>query len=119
MARADQPLSDAEYPIAVMLERSRDKGAMNLEMLDGFFAALICSPDLVPPSEYLREIWGGGHIGDFRMRPKCRSSSTSLCCTGTAWRARSTQVNRSCRFFWRMMLVLRMRMIGRWDLCAG
>jgi yecA family protein len=67
MARADQPLSDAEYArIAIMLERSRDKGAMNLEMLDGFFAALICSPDLVPPSEYLREIWGGGHIGDFR-----------------------------------------------------
>jgi uncharacterized protein len=67
MARADEPLSDAEYArIAIMLERSRDKGAMNLEMLDGFFAALISSPDLVPPSEYLREIWGGGHIGDFR-----------------------------------------------------
>ena len=32
---------------------------MNLEMLDGFFAALICSPDTVPPSEYLPEIWGG------------------------------------------------------------
>ena len=49
-----------------MLERSRDKRTMNLEMLDGFFAALICSPDLVPPSEYLREIWGGDHIGEFR-----------------------------------------------------
>ena len=32
---------------------------MNLEMLDGFFAALIYSPDTVPPSEYLPEIWGG------------------------------------------------------------
>jgi uncharacterized protein len=39
------------------------KGAMNLEMLDGFFAALICGPDMVPPSEYLREIWGGDRIG--------------------------------------------------------
>ena len=36
---------------------------MNLEMLDGFFAALICSPDLVPPSEYLRDIWDGDRIG--------------------------------------------------------
>jgi uncharacterized protein len=67
MARANKPLSDAEYMrIAMMLERSRDKGAMNLEMLDGFFAALICSPDMVPPRQYLREIWGGAHIGDFK-----------------------------------------------------
>jgi uncharacterized protein len=67
MARADQPLTDADYTrIAVVLERSRDKGAMNLEMLDGFFAALICSPDLVPPSEYLREIWGGERVGEFQ-----------------------------------------------------
>jgi uncharacterized protein len=67
MARVDQPLTDAEYArIALILERSRSKGAMNLEMLDGFFAALICSPDVVPPSEYLREIWGGKHIGDFK-----------------------------------------------------
>ena len=67
MASVDQPLSDAEYArIAIMLERSHSKGAMNLEMLDGFFAALICSPDLVPPSEYLREIWGGDHMGEFQ-----------------------------------------------------
>jgi uncharacterized protein len=67
MASADQPLSDAEYArTAIMLERARGKGAMNLEMLDGFFAALICSPDLVPPSDYLREIWGGDHIGEFQ-----------------------------------------------------
>lgn len=32
--------------------------AMNLEMVDGFFCALISGPDLVPPSEYLPEIWG-------------------------------------------------------------
>ena len=32
-------------------------------MLDGFFAALICSPDVPRPSEYLRVIWGGDHIG--------------------------------------------------------
>ena len=32
---------------------------MNLEQLDGFFTALICCPDMVMPSEYLHEIWGG------------------------------------------------------------
>jgi uncharacterized protein len=34
-------------------------GVMNLESLDGFFAALICCPNLVPPSEYLPVLWGG------------------------------------------------------------
>jgi uncharacterized protein len=64
MAGVDQPLSDAEYArIAVMLERWSGKDAMNLEMLDGFFAALICGPDMVRPSEYLREIWGGDRVG--------------------------------------------------------
>ncbi len=31
---------------------------MNMEQLDGFLAALICGPELVPPSEYLPVIWG-------------------------------------------------------------
>ena len=30
------------------------------EEVDGFFAALICSPEIAKPSEYLPEIWGGG-----------------------------------------------------------
>jgi uncharacterized protein len=62
MAALNQPLTDAEYErVASMLARS-DR-AMNVEMLDGFFAALICGPDLVRPSEYLRVIWGGDKIG--------------------------------------------------------
>ena len=32
--------------------------AMNLESLDGYFAALICGPAMVLPSEYLPEVWG-------------------------------------------------------------
>ena len=62
MAALNQPLTDAEYDrVASMLARS-DR-AMNVEMLDVFFAALICGPDLVRPSEYLRVIWGGDKIG--------------------------------------------------------
>jgi Uncharacterised protein family (UPF0149) len=56
-----QPLTDAELDkLADVLKRFGDKRAMNLEMLDGFFAALICGPDDVPPSEYLREICSVG-----------------------------------------------------------
>ena len=32
---------------------------MNLEELDGFFAALIAGPETVVPSEYDREVFGG------------------------------------------------------------
>jgi uncharacterized protein len=54
-----QPLTDAEFDrLSAVLERFGDKHSMNLEQLDGFFAALICGPDIVLPSEYLPEIWG-------------------------------------------------------------
>jgi len=47
-----QPLSDAEFErLSDVLKRFGDKRAMNLEQLDGFLSALICSPDLVPPSD--------------------------------------------------------------------
>ena len=60
-----QPLTDAEFDkLADVLKRFGDKRAMNLEMLDGFFAALICGPDNVPPSEYLPEIWGGDMVNE-------------------------------------------------------
>jgi uncharacterized protein len=48
---------------------------MNLEQLDGFFAALICGPDLVRPSEYLPEIWGGSEMADeeaFASQPQLK-----------------------------------------------
>ena len=65
MAAMTQALTDAEYDrIASMLARFRSEQAMNLEMLDGYFAALVCSPDMVRPSEYLREIWGGTMADD-------------------------------------------------------
>ena len=54
-----QPLTDAEFDrLAEVLRRCGAKHAMNMEMLDGFLAALICGPETVPPSEYLPKIWG-------------------------------------------------------------
>ena len=61
----NKPLSEAEYDeLDSCLERFQGEQAMNLEMLDGFFAALICSPEMTPPSVYLQEIWGGGEMAD-------------------------------------------------------
>jgi len=54
-----QPLTDAEFErLSGVLGRFDNKRPMNLEQLDGFFAALICGPVNVPPSEYLPVILG-------------------------------------------------------------
>jgi uncharacterized protein len=67
-----QPLTDAELErLSGLLKRFGDKRAMNLEQLDGFLCALICCPDLVPPSEYLPKIWGGDIVleDEFSAQP--------------------------------------------------
>jgi hypothetical protein len=61
-----QPLSEAELDrVSALLARFGNKRPMNLEQLDGFFAALISGPQIVPPSDYLpvisaaqRQRWG-------------------------------------------------------------
>ena len=55
----DTPLSDAEYDkLESVLDQFQDENVMNLEEIDGFFTALICSPEMTQPSIYLKEIWG-------------------------------------------------------------
>jgi uncharacterized protein len=51
-------LTDAEFDRLESFLDACGPDAMNLEMLDGFLAALICGPDPVLPEEYLPEIWG-------------------------------------------------------------
>ena len=52
-------LNDQEFDKLSEILESLSPDAMNLEMLDGFFAALICSPNVVMPNEYLPIIFGG------------------------------------------------------------
>ncbi len=42
----------------LLWERAVPQGGMPMEMLDGYFSALACGPELVSPSEYNRLIWG-------------------------------------------------------------
>ncbi len=54
-----QPLTDAEFErLSGLLGRFDNRSPMNLEQLDGFFAALICGPVNVSPSQYLPKICG-------------------------------------------------------------
>jgi uncharacterized protein len=53
-------LTNAELArLGAFLESCKGGKAMNIEQLDGFFAALIAGPKPVVPSEYLPEVFGG------------------------------------------------------------
>jgi uncharacterized protein len=53
-----QPLSEEEFvSLSEALERLGG-GAMNLEELDGFLASLVCGPEEVSQTEWLREVLG-------------------------------------------------------------
>jgi uncharacterized protein len=55
-----EPLTDAELDrLGEFLASCKSGKAMNVEQLDGFFAALIAGPETVMPSEYNREVFGG------------------------------------------------------------
>ena len=56
----NEPLTDAELDrLGNFLKSCKGGKAMNVEALDGFFAALIAGPETVMPSEYNREVFGG------------------------------------------------------------
>lgn len=60
-----EPLADADFErMAGVLQRFGGKRTMNVEQVDGFLAALVCSPDHVPKSEYLPHIWGDRMINE-------------------------------------------------------
>jgi uncharacterized protein len=65
MAALTQPLSDAELERLDDILHGLNSGmAMSLEEMDGYFCALICSPEVVPPNEYLPHLWGDGDPQD-------------------------------------------------------
>jgi len=56
----NEPLTDAELDrLGEFLKSCKGGRAMNVEALDGFFAALIAGPEIVMPSEYYPEVFGG------------------------------------------------------------
>lgn len=58
------PLPDDDDELERLNELLQQAGdtAMSLPVLEGFFAALICAPNLVPPSRYMEVIWEGGPV---------------------------------------------------------
>jgi uncharacterized protein len=61
-----EPLTHAELDrLGDFLDCCKGGKAMNVEELDGFFAALIAGPEVVMPSEYNREVFGGDNACEF------------------------------------------------------
>jgi uncharacterized protein len=55
-----EPLTDAELDrLGDFLKSCKGGKAMNVEQLDGFFAALVAGPEIVMPSEYFPKVFGG------------------------------------------------------------
>jgi uncharacterized protein len=60
-----RPLGDDDIArLEALLEAADPEESMVVEELDGFFAALACSPDPVPQHEWLAEVVGGGKAPD-------------------------------------------------------
>jgi uncharacterized protein len=61
-----EPLTEAELDrLGDFLDYCEGGKAMNVEELDGFFATLIAGPEVVMPSEYNREVFGGDEACEF------------------------------------------------------
>ena len=56
----NEPLTEAEFDrLTEFLKGCAGGKAMNVEELDGFFAALVAGPEVAMPSQYLPEVFGG------------------------------------------------------------
>ncbi len=56
----NEPLTEAELDrLEGFLKGCKGGKTMNFEEVDGFFAALVVGPEVVMPSEYLPEVFGG------------------------------------------------------------
>jgi uncharacterized protein len=55
------PLSPAELDFveSILLKYGNDDSVLDASELDGFFVALIAGPNILPPSRWLPELWGG------------------------------------------------------------
>ena len=53
------PLSEEEFDRLDDILNINEEGGLTVESVDGFFAALVCSPVVAQPSEWLPVVWGG------------------------------------------------------------
>ncbi len=62
------------------LERhGTDTAILNLSELDGFLAALACAPEMIPPSRWMAELWGGeAHMPEWDSMDEARTFLSAI-----------------------------------------
>ena len=112
-----EPLTDAELDhLGDFLGSCKSGKAMNVEELDGFFAALIAGPETVMPSEYNRELFGGV-TPEFSNLEETKEILGLLMRTGTPSPGRCLRVRST--FFYRTMTVWHTATTGQEASCAA
>jgi uncharacterized protein len=64
--------------LSAVLRQFQSEKAMNLDEFDGFCAALHCAPEMIPPSEFLPELWGGEDRLDYEAFEDKQQAEDSL-----------------------------------------
>jgi hypothetical protein len=78
MKSPNRPLNDVERDrMSPSFTFHSEDAIHNAEEVDGFFAALICSPEIAKPNEYLVEIWGGTPWVEIQPASKGRNDRAS------------------------------------------
>ena len=90
----DEPLSDAELDEleGFLASDAVPEDCMDLEMLDGFLAAIVSGPESIQPSEWLPQVWSDGG----------RSATPAYGNSAEAQDRKSTRLNSSHRRLSRM-----------------
>jgi uncharacterized protein len=113
-------LNKSDYDeLETCLSRFKSDRAMNLEEVDGFFTALICSPEITPPSVYLNEIWGGGEMPDDEIFNTSEELQRFINLIMSHWNIVVKKLSEDevfCLFCWRSLGGPLKAMIGQKDL---
>jgi uncharacterized protein len=86
-------LSQAQLDrLSAILDQYSEQDSLSLEALDGFFSALVASPVVVSPSDYLPVVFGGG-IGESSVLEQVMERDEAVALLDLHWQAVATAVD--------------------------
>jgi uncharacterized protein len=122
MLARNQPLTDEEFDrLAEFLKRCNGGRAMNVEELDGFFAALVAGPEMVLPSEYLPVVMGS-KLSDGHEFSSFEEANSVLALMLRHWNDIAATLSKGQVYspvLWRTRTASRTAMIGRGASCGA
>lgn len=122
MSEPDKPLTAEELGrLEQLLAECAGDEVMNPEELDGFFSALIAGPEMVLPSEYLPEVFGGD-MPEVSPFASIEEANAMLGLLMRHWNTIATtleKTNPTSRSYWRTRTAMSTAMTGRAVSCEA